>query len=352
MPAPAAPDAPGPATPLLDALAARLGHRPGAQRRDGRFLNPDGTPAGRSLAEVWRLMREGGGTPWPERVEDPPFPPPPATVPPGHAAVTFIGHVTFLIRLPDGFTCLTDPMFSERASPFRRHGPRRHRAPGLALEALPRIDAVLLSHNHYDHMDLPSLRRLHARDRPLLVTGLGNGAYLARKGVPGAVELDWWRSAPLPGGHVATYLPMRHASARGLGDRNRMLWGGFALSTAGGGRLLFTGDTAHGAHLAEIGEALGPFGLALLPIGAYEPRWFMDAVHVDPEESVAAFQAVRARTALAMHFGTFRLTREPIDEPARRLAAARQAAGLPEAAFLVPGVGQTVIRDLAAGEPA
>jgi L-ascorbate metabolism protein UlaG (beta-lactamase superfamily) len=323
---------------------ARQGHhvvRPAQRDADGRFLNPDGSAAGQPLRQVWKMMREGGGTAWPQRVLDPPQPPPPGAAPPGAAAFTFIGHSSFRVALDDGTVILTDPIFSERCSPLSFFGPKRVRPPALALDALTRVDAVLVSHAHYDHMDLPSLRALHARFAPRIVTGLGNAAWLARKGLPDAVELDWGGRAELPGGHVATFLPMRHFAARGIRDRARTLWGGFAVEAASGGRFLFAGDTAAGPHLDEIGAAHGPFDIGLIPIGAYEPEWFMQAVHITPEQAVEAQRALRVRTAIAMHFATFKLTREGIDEPARRLRATRAAQD-----FRVPAFGETLVLPL------
>ncbi|MBB5693544.1 MBL fold metallo-hydrolase [Muricoccus pecuniae] len=311
--------------------------RQGARKGpDGRFLNPDGGVAGQPLAQVWRMMREGAGTPWPRHVEDP-AEVPPAEPPPGHAAITFIGHASFLIRVAGGPTLLTDPIWSERCSPLPFLGPRRARRPALALDALPPLDAVLLSHNHYDHLDVPTLRRLGA---PRIVTGLNNAPILSRNGIGGVEELDWWGETAV-GGAMVTYLPAHHFSARGIGDRGRSLWGGFAIRTAAGS-ILFAGDTAHGGHLAEIGAELGPFSIGMIPIGAYEPRWFMRAVHMNPEEAVRARAETRTRTAIAMHFGTFKLTQEGIDEPARALAEARSGAGLAEGDFIVPRFGQTI----------
>ncbi|WP_241665314.1 MBL fold metallo-hydrolase [Teichococcus oryzae] len=314
----------------------------GAARRGKVFLNPDGSLPGQPLSAVWRMMREGRGTPWPGRVENPPFPPPPEPSP-GEVVVTFIGHASFLIRYPGGPALLTDPIWSERCSPFRFAGPKRVRAPGLAFEALPKIDTVLLSHNHYDHCDIPTLKRLQQRDAPRIVTGLGNGRLLARHGMRDVVELDWWQEARLPGGVTACFTPARHFAARGLHDRAHALWGGFALRDAAGTSLCFTGDSGWGAHFEEIGQRRGPFDMALIPIGAYEPRWFMQAVHINPEEAVRAFQDLRAKRALAMHFGTFKLTQEAIDAPAEALSSALRAAGLAPEAFRVPGHGESVL---------
>lgn len=293
------------------------------------------------------MIWEGTGARWPRRVPNAPFPPAPEIVPDGHVAITFVGHSTFLLRFAGGPTLLTDPIWSARCSPVPFLGPRRVRPPAIAFDALPRIDAVLLSHNHYDHADLPTLRRLVRRDRPAIVTGAGVGRWLARRGMPGAQELDWWQGAPLPGGLHATYLPARHFSARGVTDRARTLWGGFAVQ-APAGRLVFLGDTAMGGHMNEIGDRIGPVGVALIPIGAYDPGWFMRPVHMSPEEALDAARILRARASVAMHFGTFKLTLEPMDEPAARLHAARDAAGLPPGFFRVPGFGETLVLPLAA----
>lgn len=340
-----------------------------------RFFNPGQARGGRGLRQVlrWRLSerapRWAGPVP-----PGPAYPPPPDAVPPGHAALSFVGHATFLLRLagrpgaPD-LLVLTDPIFSERCSPVAWAGPRRARPPGLALDALPAPDAVLLSHNHYDHMDLPSLRRLAARGTRRAVTTLGNAEALRRCGFAEIHALDWWDSVDL-GGTRITATPARHFSRRGFGDANRSLWAGFMLETpksqgsgpqesasggitSGGsapagtgpgkaGRVLFAGDSGAGPHWDEVRRRLGAPDLALLPIGAYEPRWMMAPVHMNPAEAVAAHRALGARRSVGMHFGTFQLTDEAIDAPTQALTA------LGEPAFDTLGFGETRVIPLGA----
>ena len=313
---------------------------------DGRlFFNPASTAPNRGLLKVveWRLRGERAA--WPRGIVDPSFPPPPDEVPAGTVAISFINHATFLIRLP-GAVVLTDPMFSRRCSPVRWAGPQRARPPGIALANLPRPDVVVLSHNHYDHMDLPSLREIRRRFAPRFVTMLGNARKLATLGIE-ATELDWWQETGAgPLRIIAT--PARHFAARTPFDRNRALWGGFMLRTADG-QVLFAGDSGAGQHWAEIGHRLGAPDVALLPIGAYEPRWFMAPVHMNPEEAVQAHLALGSRRSVGMHFGTFQLTDEAIDAPQHALAAARQQAGLDDSAFDTHGFGETRLYQLGAG---
>jgi L-ascorbate metabolism protein UlaG (beta-lactamase superfamily) len=303
---------------------------------DGRhFFNPGLRRPARGLVQVLRWRLRGERSAWPELVSDPPHPPPPDAVGPDSVAITFINHASFLIRLP-GAVVLTDPIFSERCSPVTWAGPRRARAPGLALADLPRPDIVLLSHNHYDHMDFPTLRVLQAKHAPLFVTTLGNARTLRKLGIA-ATELDWWQNVTA-GALQVTATPARHFSARTPFDRNRTLWGGFMLN-AGAGQVLFAGDSGMGPHWAEISTRLGAPDVALLPIGAYEPRWFMAAVHMDPAEAVDAHLALGARRSVAMHYGTFQLTDEAIDAPLHALDAARQAAEVDT--FDTLGFGET-----------
>ena len=307
---------------------------PARRGTSGRFLNPDGSDGGKTASEIWRLQSHKGA-PWPAVPHVAPVNSLP-DVPAGHAGLTHIGHATTLLRVAGGPALLIDPIWSARASPLRWLGPKRVRPAALDFAALPPLDAILVTHNHYDHCDLPTLRRLAHRARTPVVTGLGNAALIAPTGLGPIVELDWWQSHTLPCGARITYTPAQHGSARGPFDRCRALWGGFCIE-AGGGRILASGDTAWGAHLGAIGATLGPFDAALLPISAYDPEWFMSSVHITPEQAVAAHHALRARVSLAMHWGVFRLSGEAIDEPPARLHAARR-----DADFRTPGFGETV----------
>ena len=307
---------------------------------DGRhFFNPGPSRPARGLMQVLRWRLRGERAVWPDSVSDPVPPPPPHAVGADAIAITFINHASFLIHLPAGVV-LTDPIFSERCSPVSWAGPRRVRPPGVGFADLPRPDVVLLSHNHYDHMDLPTLRALRARHAPRFVTMLGNARRLARLGIV-ATELDWWQEVSV-GTLRITATPARHFSARTPFDRNRALWGGFMLS-GGAGTVLFAGDSGAGPHWGDIRTRLGAPDVALLPIGAYEPRWFMAAVHMDPAEAVQAHLALGARRSLGMHYGTFQLTDEAIDAPLRALQAARQQSGVDS--FDTLGFGETRVFD-------
>ena len=280
-----------------------------------RFLNPTGA-AGQPFSAVSRMLLERR-TPWPARIDQPPRQPPAREG--ATAVITFIGHATFLIQTSAG-NILTDPMYSQRAGPLNLLGPRRVRQPAVLFDDLPPISTVLLSHNHYDHCDLRTLGMLATRFDPIVVTPLGNGRLVRSSGIRRVEELDWWHEAKtsvLP----ITLTPAQHFSARHPLDRNRALWGGFFLAPVGA-RIFFAGDTAYAGFFHDIRRRLGPIDLALLPIGAYEPRWFMQVVHMNPAEAVQAHLDLEVDASVAMHFGTFQLTTEGIDEPLRALEEA------------------------------
>jgi L-ascorbate metabolism protein UlaG (beta-lactamase superfamily) len=299
-----------------------------------RFVNPGGF-AGQPFSKVPRMLREPR-KPWPARLEVTPQRPPPLNG--ATAIVTFVGHSTFLIQTPAG-NILTDPMYSERAGPLNRVGPRRVRQPAVRFDDLPAISTVLLSHNHYDHCDLRTLRRLAVRFDPLVITPLGNGRIVRSAGIRRVEELDWWQPAEravLP----ITATPAQHFSARTPFDRNRALWSGFMIA-APNARIFFAGDTAYAPFFPEIPRRLGAIDLALLPIGAYEPRWFMQAVHMNPAEAVRAHLDLQASQSIGMHFGTFQLTSEGIDDPLRDLEAACRDRNLPPSAFRTLRFGES-----------
>ena len=302
---------------------------------DGRrFFNPAGA-AGRPVSEVPRLLREPR-SPWPDSVPVQPRVPPPLDG--AVAIVTFIGHATFLIQTAAG-NILTDPMYSQRASPLSWIGPHRVRQPAVRFDDLPPISTVLLSHNHYDHCDRATLRKLSKRFNPLVVTPLGNERLVRSAGIQRVEELDWWETST-SGSHEVTSTPAHHFAARTPFDRNRALWSGFTVRV-GKARIYFAGDTAYAGFFQEVPRRLGPIDLALLPIGAYEPRWFMQTVHMNPAEAVQAHLELDAARSIAMHFGTFQLTSEGIDDPVRALEEACRIRNVERSRFQVLDFGES-----------
>ena len=345
---------------------------PPSDHFDGeRFFNPGfqnrahGSPAG----FVNRVM-SGGRAEWPERVPvKQGYPPaeatrcPPTkgvvvenwrrcvdTIDPRGMWVTWIGHSTVLIQA-GGLNILTDPIWSERASPFSFVGPKRARAPGIRFEDLPKIDIVLISHNHYDHLDLPTLKALWDRDRPAIVTSLGNDTILRNAGIgthdgPGpppanSLYATDWRQTISTDGWGVTVLRNHHWGSRWGTDRNRALWSAFKVRTPAGS-IFYAGDTGFGdgGWVREAAQN-GPYRLAIIPIGAYEPRDFMKTNHINPKEAVRIFQALNPVQALGVHWGTFQLTFEPIDEPRQRLEALKRRHGIAAGRFVATEVGQS-----------
>lgn len=313
-----------------------------------RFFNPTG-PGPRPFSDLWKWRREraqGSATAWPESV--PPGPPVrlPTVIATNEVAATFIGHASWLLQF-SGLNVLVDPVFASRAGPFGLLGPKRVCPAALRLGELPRVDVVLVSHNHYDHLDLSALRWLARHRSPQFVAPLGLKAWLEARGVKPVSEPDWWESAWAKDGTEIICTPAQHWSSRTPWDRCRTLWGGFWLRPPTGGQVYFAGDSGWGIHFDRIRARLGSPALSLLPIGAYEPRWFMEPAHMNPAEALNAHLALGSRRSLAMHFGAFCLTDEGIDAPARDLAAALTARpDVPAGAFTVPTVGETAIMPL------
>jgi L-ascorbate metabolism protein UlaG (beta-lactamase superfamily) len=254
-------------------------------------------------------------------------------------SITFVNHSTVLIQ-HQGVNILTDPIWNHLASPLAILGPKRVRRPGVRLDELPPIDLILISHNHYDHLDIETLKSLAERCSLIVVTGRGNTPVLREAGLETIRELDWWGSFR----HQAldiVFTPTKHSSGRGLFDRQKSLWGGFVMASAAG-NVYFSGDTAVGSHHAQLRERFQRFRVALLPIGGYEPRWFMKAAHMNPAEAVEAHQLLNANVSIGIHFGTFtNLTDEGIEQPLKDLAEALTNARVDLRRFVTLGFGET-----------
>lgn len=304
------------------------------------FFNPDGQMPGR-FTDLLKWQLSGERSKWPAANPSPFEPTEPAARIDGDGLrLTMVGHATLLIQVA-GFNILTDPVWSPRVSPLSFAGPRRVNAPGIAFSQLPPIDLVLVSHNHYDHLDLATLKRLKAKHDPLVLTPLGNDAIID-SAVPGMrmTAHDWGERVEITNDIAVHVEPVHHWSARGARDRRMALWAGFVVETPAG-KIYFAGDTGFhgGANYRLMAEKHGGFRLAILPIGAYEPRWFMAPQHQNPEEAVQGMQLCNAAHAAGCHWGTFHLTDEPIDEPVQKLAEALKAKGVPHERFraLRPG---------------
>lgn len=311
---------------------------PPSDHFDGsRFFNPPGPARDKGLGDVLRWQLNGNKARWPAQV-------PVSLVQPDDRVegmrVTMVGHATLLIQM-HGLNILTDPVWAERASPLSFAGPKRVTKPGIAFDDLPPIDAVLLSHNHYDHCDLGTLKRLVERHDPLIVTPLGNDRIVRCK-APKArlVAGDWGDAIELRPGFAVTIVPANHWSSRTTRDRRMALWGGFMLQSEGN-TLYFAGDTGFGEGriFADIRQRFGAVDFALIPIGAYAPEWFMADQHCNPEDAVRIVLALEATQAVGIHWGTFQLTDEAREEPAERLGAELRRRGIDERRFVagVPG---------------
>lgn len=304
-----------------------------------RFFDPDGAPP-KGRGDLLRWQWEGGRSKWPEWAPSPFSDVPPARVTAG-ARLSFVGHVSWLIQTA-GLNILVDPVWSQRASPVSFAGPKRVNDPGIAFEKLPAIDAVLVSHGHYDHLDIATLSKLHRAFAPRIVTPLGNDLTMkAHDSAIRAEAYDWEQRTELGNGVAVTLVATRHWTARGLFDRNRALWASFILETPAG-KIYIVCDSGYGTgvHFRRARERHGPFRAAMLPIGAYEPRWFMQDQHMNPQDAVQALADCGAEMAFAHHHGTFQLTNEPIDAPPLALAEALSAANVPAEKFRVLKPGE------------
>ncbi len=305
-------------------------------REAGVFKNLENTPGRFKNVMKWISTRKR--EPWPDWIDSEPCPAPPARIEQG-LRVTFVNHSTALIQT-EGMNILTDPVFSDRAGHVSFLGTKRVRAPGIRFTDLPTIDIVLLSHNHYDHMDLPTLKKLEKRFSPLFVAGLGNKKFLEKEGMRRVVELDWWERTSI-GDKSVHFVPAQHFSGRTPWNIDRSLWGGFMIESSQGG-IYFAGDTGFGKFFERIREKFPDIRLALLPIGAYEPRWFMSPIHISPGEAVRVHLLLRPAISIGIHLGTFRLADEGIDTPSVQLDKALMEKGVEPEEFIILDNGGSI----------
>ena len=279
---------------------------------DGKRFYHAGLDADKSpfVLLKWNLNRPDAAYPeWTENKFQPQLVQLSSPLKPNEIAVTFVNHSTFLIQI-NGINFLTDPVWAERVSPFTFAGPKRIRPPGIKFENLPKIDFVLVSHNHYDHMDVDTLERIHQRDKSIFYMPLANSIYFEHIKNMQIVELDWWESHQHNPKFKITLVPAQHWSARGLTDRRKALWGGFVVETENK-KIFFAGDTGYSDKIfKQIGEKFKSIDLSFIPIGAYEPRWFMKSYHNNPDEAVMIHQDIKSKQSVGMHFGCFRLSDE------------------------------------------
>ncbi len=307
---------------------------------DGKaFYNPQGN----NVKTLWDLIEwKWNAHPvlWPENVSNKHYPVPTFSES-DKAVVTFINHASFLIQLP-GLNVLTDPVFSQRASPLKFAGPKRVRAPGIIIDDLPPIHVVIISHNHYDHLDLESLKLIDEKFHPLFLVPLGDGKLLKSEGLQIVREMDWWEESKIRE-NIITFAPAQHWSGRKPWDKNESLWGSFMITTPSS-KIYFAGDTGYSDHFLQIKSRLGAPDVALLPIGAYKPRYFMKTHHMNPEEALRAHIDLGAATSVGMHFGTFQLSDEGIEEPVSDLRLARKQHQVKEDHFIVLDQGDSIKR--------
>jgi L-ascorbate metabolism protein UlaG (beta-lactamase superfamily) len=317
------------------------------------YFNPDtpqpssSVPGQASRGRSWWIWRFIFGTDWPEwpEVKDSLLGPAPATrVPESALRITPVGHATFLIQM-DGLNILTDPIWSDRCSPVSWAGPKRHKKPGIRFEDLPPIDVVLVSHNHYDHLDLPTLKRLAERGTPRSIVSLGNLDLVRGTGIPRVDEFDWWQSTPLSSSVTVTLVPAQHFSSRTLWDRNKTLWGGFIISGPSG-NVYFAGDTGYGPHFREIARRFSPIRVAILPISPFQPRQSNEPPHISnhmgPLEAIPAHKDLNAQVSIAAHFQVFQLGSDGFDDAVNGLSAALKEHNLDHGTFITPEPGQSL----------
>ena len=297
------------------------------------FFNPDGPKTNKGIFAILKWMTSRTPGSWNTTTqEEAPYGEKPIERS-DSLIITYVNHSTFLIQV-DSLNILTDPVWSQRVSPFSFAGPKRMRPPGIDFEDLPPIDAVIISHNHYDHLDIPTLERLKERFNPRIITPLGADLYLKEKGFDRSLHLEWWSTLFLTADFMVHAVPAQHFSGRGIFDRDKTLWAGYMLSTPKGD-IYFAGDTGYGAFFKDIGSRFPSIKVALLPIGAYKPRWFMGPVHISPDEAVQVHKDLGAELSIGMHYGTFPLADDSEFDPENDLKKAMSLNDIDSSAFIL-----------------
>ena len=307
---------------------------------DGKvFSNPGGIKA-KKLRDVikWSMNRQR--QPWKEIAEIKHWPKPVSRIYDA-IKITFINHSTFLIQV-EGINILTDPIWSQRTSPVQFAGPKRIRPPGVPFDDLPKIDYVIISHNHYDHLDVQTMKMLIKKYNPEVITPLGVGKFIENLGSEKAKDLDWWQTAELANQLKITCVPAQHFSGRGTMDRDATLWCGYVINSDKG-NIYFAGDTGYGSFFNEIGNEFGDMKVSLIPIGAYLPRWFMSPIHISPEEAIKVHKDVNSALSIGMHFGTFPLADDGQFQPVEELKKLMIDAGISPDKFQVLEEGQSIV---------
>jgi L-ascorbate metabolism protein UlaG (beta-lactamase superfamily) len=308
---------------------------------DGKkFINPGGVqPGGFKDLMKWMRHRERGE--WTEITTAEYGPAPERSINGDTIVVTFVNHSTFLIQTM-GLNILTDPVWCERASPVPFAGPKRMRPPGIRFEDLPKIDIILLTHNHYDHLDIKTMKELAKLYKPAIYTPLGGSLFLENKGISNITEMDWWDETTILPDLKLICTPAQHFSGRGMFDRDRTLWSGFALMTEKGS-IYYSGDTGYGDFFNLIAEIIAPVRLAFLPIGAYKPGWFMSLIHTSPFDAAKIHQILNSPKSIGMHFGTFPLADDGMNDPINDLKIALEKEGISRDSFIVPEEGKRIV---------
>lgn len=302
-----------------------------------QFKNPSGIEA-KGFGDVFKFLLNRQREPWAKNMDLASGPAPESNPDPDKIKITFVNHSTFLIQYK-GLNILTDPVWSQRTSPFQFAGPERMRPPGINFEDLPKIDLIIISHNHYDHLDANTMKKLAVKFNPKVISPLGVSAFVKKLGFDNTIDLDWWEISNFQELKI-TSVPAQHFSGRGMFDRNATLWAGYVIQSADK-KIYFAGDSGYDKNIfREIGRHFDSMDVSMIPIGAYKPRWFMSVIHVDPKEALLIHKDVNSKQSIAMHFGTFPLADDGQNDPIKELNAELLESNIEKEDFIIPKEGE------------